>query len=271
MAGIYKPDRHFYADQIGKALGKTVEGFIEAGEWLIEAKRGPDKLPHGEFLAMVADDLKISADTAQRLMKIAGHPVLSNAAYARLLPPTRETLYELTKVEDDKLEAAIKDGRVNPMMERKDAAGLLPTKTPKPTKPPAATAVATKAPVIVVAAADRAEARARQIEKPRQSDVIISQCLSDIEARIGAAFKQLTPSDASKLAAELDSLIDGLNLLANNLRAQAQQREAVAPPTHPAPAAPEPLPAHGDDGLDIPAFLRRSAAAEFLKRTTADG
>jgi hypothetical protein len=74
---------------------------------------------------MVEQDLKMHPSTAQRLMKIAEHPVLSKAAHAQLLPPSWYTLYELTKVPDDILEAKIKDGKINPQMERKDIQSLL--------------------------------------------------------------------------------------------------------------------------------------------------
>jgi hypothetical protein len=107
------------------------EGFIEAGRWLIEAK---DRLAHGEFEKMVRDDLKISADTSQQLRAIARHPLISNAEHARYLPPAWYTLFLLTKVETKVLEAAIKDGRVNPKMERKEVAALLPAKKSKTTK-----------------------------------------------------------------------------------------------------------------------------------------
>jgi hypothetical protein len=69
-------------------------------------------LPHGEFEKMVADDLQMSPRTAQRLMEIARHRIISNATHGSHLPPSWRTLYELTKVDDTVLKAAIKDGRV---------------------------------------------------------------------------------------------------------------------------------------------------------------
>jgi hypothetical protein len=56
---------------------------------------------------------------------LAGHPAISNAKHVSLLPPSWGTLYQLTRVETKALEAAIKDGRVNPKMERKEVAALL--------------------------------------------------------------------------------------------------------------------------------------------------
>jgi hypothetical protein len=56
---------------------------------------------------------------------LAGHPAISNATHVSHLPPSWGTLHELTKVEPAVLKAAIKDGRVNPKMERKEVAALL--------------------------------------------------------------------------------------------------------------------------------------------------
>jgi hypothetical protein len=43
---------------------------------------------------------------------LAGHPIISNTAHTRHLPPTWGTLYELTKVPADVLKTAINDGRI---------------------------------------------------------------------------------------------------------------------------------------------------------------
>lgn len=131
LVDIRPSGREFFAAKIGGALSKSVEGFIEAGSWLTEAKEGKDRLPHGEFLKMVEDDLKLDIRTAQRLMLIAKHPIISNAAHAPHLPPIWYTIYELTKVPDEGLMKAIEDGRINPKMERKDVAALK-AQYPKP-------------------------------------------------------------------------------------------------------------------------------------------
>ncbi len=117
-----KTSRKEYVKRIKGFLGDAVASFIDAGKELIEAK---DDLEHGEFKEMVDQDLGISSRMAQMLMKVARHPVLSNAKHVSLLPPSWGTLYELAKVDDALLEAKIKDGTINPRMERKDVKGLL--------------------------------------------------------------------------------------------------------------------------------------------------
>jgi hypothetical protein len=119
-------DRKFFVAKVGAALGKTVEGIIEAGRWLIAAK---EKLPHGEFTPMVEDDLKMDASKAERLMTIASDPVIANPAHVRHLPAAWSTLYELKQLPPGRLEAAIEDGTVTPEIQRWQAIALRTTET----------------------------------------------------------------------------------------------------------------------------------------------
>jgi hypothetical protein len=117
--------RKDFVKRIREAIGKSVEGFVDVGRTLIEAK---EKLQHGQFENMIEADLSMSTQTAQKLMAIARHPVISKAAHARDLPAAWSTLYELTKVPEGKLKAKLDDGTINPSMERKDVAELIPPK-----------------------------------------------------------------------------------------------------------------------------------------------
>lgn len=105
-----------WADRITTQLSKSVESIIATGRLLIQAKRA---LPHGEWGRMFKDGLvPFSQNTADRLMAIASHAVLSNSAHVQNLPASWGTLYELTKVEPKTLTAAIKDGVVTVDMPR---------------------------------------------------------------------------------------------------------------------------------------------------------
>jgi hypothetical protein len=115
-----------WAAAINASWQKGVESVVETGRLLIEAKECID---HGEFAAMVQLRLSFNPSTAQRLMRIAEHPILSNAAHGPHLPPSWRTLYELAKVPDPILQTAIADGTVNPKMERKDVAVINPNKS----------------------------------------------------------------------------------------------------------------------------------------------
>jgi N6-adenosine-specific RNA methylase IME4 len=106
-----------WADRIIAAWRKSVEGVIEIGRLLKEAK---DALGHGPFTEMIERDLPFKARTAQRLMAIAADERLSNPTHVSLLPPHWGTLYELTKLTDDEFEAKIAGGQIHPELERRD-------------------------------------------------------------------------------------------------------------------------------------------------------
>jgi N6-adenosine-specific RNA methylase IME4 len=114
-------DRIGWAGRIRVAWNKTREGVIEVGRLLTEAKEG---LEHGEFEAMVSNDLPFAPNTAQIFMKIARDPRLSNPQHVELLPPSWGTLYELSKLDDGTFDHAITKGLIRPDMERKDAERL---------------------------------------------------------------------------------------------------------------------------------------------------
>jgi hypothetical protein len=115
----------YWAKRISVACQTATESIIETGKLLIEAKR---ELDHGEFTKMVEDHLPFTPRTAERLMKIAEHPVISNPTHGSHLPPSWRTLSELALLPAKIVLARIADGTINPKMERKDVAKL--TKKP---------------------------------------------------------------------------------------------------------------------------------------------
>jgi len=124
-------DRFWWSTRFNANWRHTAESFINAGRILLAAKEGENALPHGEFLKMVEEDLACSPRTAQRLMEIARHPVLSNTDHGSHLPPSWRTMSELASLPAEIVEAKIKDGTINPKMQRKDAFGLRPGSAPK--------------------------------------------------------------------------------------------------------------------------------------------
>jgi len=102
---------------------KMVGLWVKAGQLLIEQKAQPE-IEHGEWLPFL-EAVGISEAKAERLMAIARHPVLSKSTQCRILPPHWSTLYVLSRVEPERLERLIKDGTVNPEMERSDAETLV--------------------------------------------------------------------------------------------------------------------------------------------------
>ncbi len=69
---------------------------------------------------MIEGDLPFKPFTAQRLMAVSRDERLAKASHGLLLPPHWRTLYELTRLPDDVLEAKFADGTIHPEMQRTD-------------------------------------------------------------------------------------------------------------------------------------------------------
>jgi len=123
-----------YAKQIAAAWQKGVDSIVETGRLLVRAK---DEMPYPAFEAMVAGELPFDKRTAERLMVIAKHPVISAATHVSRLPPSWGTLYDLTrpdkKLGEGTLQARIEDGTITPKTQRKHVEAMLKgsPKTPR--------------------------------------------------------------------------------------------------------------------------------------------
>ena len=105
-----------WAGRIRPHLMAAAESIIAAGKELLAAK---EALPHGEFGPLL-DELGLTPRTAQRFMAIARHPVLSDPTRVSHLPGAWGTLYELSRLDDEVIAAAITSGKVSPSMRRDD-------------------------------------------------------------------------------------------------------------------------------------------------------
>lgn len=110
-----------YGHKITKAWQKSVEGILEVGALLVQAKADLD---HGEFEGMVRKCCPFSVRTARQLMQIASNPVLSNRQRVADLPASWGTLAELSRLEPDELKHAIGNHWVKPEMTRDDVVSL---------------------------------------------------------------------------------------------------------------------------------------------------
>lgn len=117
-----------YATKITSSWRKGWESVIETGQLLIDAKK---EHGHGEFLRLfrghersVSDPVPFKEDNAEKYMAVAAHPVLSNSAHVRNLPPSFSTLYELARLKDEQILAGIKAGEITPDTTRAEAAAL---------------------------------------------------------------------------------------------------------------------------------------------------
>jgi hypothetical protein len=119
------PSVEEWAEIIGSDFRRSVEATIAAGRHLREAKDQLDD-ERGEFLQLL-DRIGIHETTACKLMRIAAHPIISNFSHVKKLPLAWGTLYELTTLPTDVLEAKLADGTVTPEMEREDVVALKAT------------------------------------------------------------------------------------------------------------------------------------------------
>jgi hypothetical protein len=114
------------------ALKKSVEGIIEAGRVLIEAK---SELEHGQFIDWVVRELRFgvrkdgsrTADLrkAEMLMFLARNEVISKSCLWHAFPPSPRTLWELTQIRPkQRLLELIANGAVNSGMTREEAVAL---------------------------------------------------------------------------------------------------------------------------------------------------
>jgi hypothetical protein len=114
-------DALHFGERISAAWQKSVEGILEAGALLVQAKT---QLPHGAFQKMIQQRCPFSIRTAQTLMQIASNPALSNAQHVARLPASWGTLAELARFEPRELSHALGNRWVKPDMTREDVGEL---------------------------------------------------------------------------------------------------------------------------------------------------
>jgi hypothetical protein len=110
--GANARSKQYFENEIPQAWQRQVRAIIATGHLLNQAA---DELDRDDFAAL---KLPFTVRTAQMLRRIAGHPILS--ANHGSLPACWRTLYELTKLPDDLLRVALRDGRIHPKLQRKD-------------------------------------------------------------------------------------------------------------------------------------------------------
>jgi hypothetical protein len=111
-----------FALQIRAAWQKQVQSILETGQLLIRAK---ETLAHGEFYGMIKGELPFGTGTADMLMAIARHPVLSNPKFTCDLPPLWYPLYRLIQLPDTELKSMLGDGKINAELKGKDVETII--------------------------------------------------------------------------------------------------------------------------------------------------
>lgn len=104
-----------WAKVISQTWRVSVDAIIMTGKLLSEAKKA---LPHGTFTTMVEEHLGFGARMAQKLMAIGADGWIANPKHASALPARWDTLYELTRIPEEKRDAQLAAGVIRPDMER---------------------------------------------------------------------------------------------------------------------------------------------------------
>jgi hypothetical protein len=114
-----------WAMAINAARVKSVDAILDVGRLLLLAK---DELEHGNFLRLFKDHpqavripIAMTPRMAQIYMTVAKRFGSMEAKCISHLPPCVGTLYELSQIEPDLLEAVIADSRVHPGLHRYQA------------------------------------------------------------------------------------------------------------------------------------------------------
>lgn len=108
-----------FAGLINTTWRKGVTAFIDTGRYLLDAKA---ELDRDVFESLVKRHLNFDPSVGRKLMAIAGNSVI--CAHGHELPPCWTTIYELSKADDEVLQAKFADGTINPGIDRKTATAL---------------------------------------------------------------------------------------------------------------------------------------------------
>src|SRR5215211_3901425 len=111
-----------WAEQITAEWRKSIESIFKVGEMLCESR---EQAEHGQWTVMVRNSLPFRESTAQALMKISRDQRLRKAHQGGLLPSCWRTLDELTRLDDEQFERALRDGVICAGMTRADLAWFL--------------------------------------------------------------------------------------------------------------------------------------------------
>jgi hypothetical protein len=108
--------REDYVREISSLWTRAQELFLTIGRYLILAKQ---RLPHGEFTAMIERELPFGPTTAFQI-RAATEAVTSGRLPATDLPPNYSTIYLLSTLPDPALEQAREAGLLRPDLKRSE-------------------------------------------------------------------------------------------------------------------------------------------------------
>lgn len=109
-----------FAEDIRREWTNALEATVAVGRRLNEAK---EALPHGDYQAMVENDLPFSTATARKLREIAEFVDRDKVPLDRL-PEAMSTLYAIATLPDETRQQALEQGVIRPDITRAEVAAL---------------------------------------------------------------------------------------------------------------------------------------------------
>lgn len=107
-------DRSSYAEEIARLWAEAQDRFLKIGRYLVRAK---ERLPHGSYEAMLAEELPFGRHVAWQLRTVA-LAVDGGRLEEECLPQSYATAFKLATLDDDMLEAAKRENVVRPTVTR---------------------------------------------------------------------------------------------------------------------------------------------------------
>src|SRR6185312_7821302 len=105
-----------YADKINASWRKTTESILETARLCADANKDLKSKDRARLIKQLA----FNAATFSKLVKIGSKYQLQQDPVKSLLPPSYSILYEIAKLTEGDLQAAISEGVINPGMTRRD-------------------------------------------------------------------------------------------------------------------------------------------------------
>jgi hypothetical protein len=114
-------DRSSYVEEIARLWAEAQDRFLKIGRYLVRAK---ERLPHGSYEAMLADELPFGRHVAWQLRTVA-LAVDRGRLEEERLPQSYATAFKLATLDDDMLEAAKREDVVRPTVTRAEVANFV--------------------------------------------------------------------------------------------------------------------------------------------------
>jgi len=106
--------RKEWAERIGERTTEAAAAIIAIGAELLNAREDLG----GDFYPMVSEDLGRSRRWAEQLMSIARNTALTDAKHVSQLPADTQSLYQLSRLPAEVIEANIETGAISPDLNR---------------------------------------------------------------------------------------------------------------------------------------------------------